>query len=113
MEEFGWQLRVNGILTYGIFLINGKVPCAPSHGFPRGTPLLAVRLFIKILWRLWDSNPGPPHHIAPSQSLSDKWTTSCALLCIQVILYLNLHFVLNDGGSGWGLAPIRSFIVLT
>jgi hypothetical protein len=71
----------------------------PSHGLPRGTPLLAFGLFVKMYWSSWGSTPRPPHRIAPSQILSDQRTIVYALIYIWIDIYLNSNYVINNGGS--------------
>jgi hypothetical protein len=88
---------------------------------PRGTvmgchvvPLYWLLVcLLKCIGVRWGSTPGPPHRIAPSQSLSDQWTIIYALIYIWIDIYLNSNYVINDGGSGRGLAPTRNHIIIT
>jgi hypothetical protein len=60
------DIWANQFVTRGILWSNGVVPRGPVMGC-HVAPLywlLVFGLFIKILWRLWGSTPGPPHRLS-------------------------------------------------
>jgi hypothetical protein len=82
----------------------------PSQGLPRGTFILVYGCYVKLLESV-GFDPRTSLHTTPSQRPSDQRTINCALLYIQIHIYLSLKFVTVGGGSGRGLAPARGRLI--
>jgi hypothetical protein len=105
-----WQMWSNGVSTRGSMWL--VVWCHVAQSWA-ATWHRYIGCLIKIYWSPWGSNPGPPHHIKPSQSPPDQRTTIYSLLYIRIDIYLSSLYVAFGGGSGRGLAPARGRVVIT
>jgi hypothetical protein len=60
VADSDWQMWSNCDVTRGIIFGQWYGATWPSHGLPRGTPLLAIGLLFKILWVRGGRTPDLP-----------------------------------------------------